>query len=116
MSRLTDRRRAKADPILRRYRTQLHSTGKIEACELEIELRECLNLGYQGLKGIIEDLAKQKDYVYLAAYYMENSNAGAGVVNEFQDDLARLYGIKWYHSPERDKKRKLFWRKLKAQR
>jgi hypothetical protein len=114
MYRLTDRRKAKALPILQKYKTKLDSSGSINEVGFEKELCECWNVGYREIKDLIEDLAKCKEYIYLAAYYMENSNAGAGVVTEFQSVLAKLYGIKWYsHNAETLAARKSFWAKHK---
>jgi hypothetical protein len=114
MYRLTERRKAKADPILEKYNAQLHADGAISAMAFEKELCACWNVGYQSLKDIIKDLSKLDEYVYLAAYYMEHSNSGVGVVCEFQPVLAKLYGIKWYHGPDMKTAQKAFWAKMKT--
>jgi hypothetical protein len=116
MYRLTERRFARAKPILDKYRERLHTAGDISAGELERELRDCWGVGYQALKGIIEDLAKRNHYRYLAAYYMEHSSA-PGVVSEFKPVLAKMYGIRSYgHSPDRESKREAFWQGMKSAR
>ncbi len=116
MAHLTERRFAKAKIILDRYRKQLHENGSIPTSLFEKELRECWNnMHYQALKGVMIDLAKQNRYRYLAAYYMDHSN-GAGVVVEFQRTLADLYGLDYYHSPERASKREAFWNKIKPKK
>jgi hypothetical protein len=69
-------------------------------------------VGYQELKQIIIDLSKRDHYRYLAAHYMENSNA-TGVVTEFQGELAAMYGIRsYYHAPDREEKQKAFWQTM----
>ena len=115
MARLTERRFEKAKAILDKYREDLHRTGSISAGILEKELRDCWDTGYQELKGIIIDLSKRDHYRYLAAYYMEHSNA-PGVVAEFKPVLAALYGIKYYDGPEREHGRKAFWAGLDGER
>lgn len=73
-----------------------------------------LSLGYLDFKGIIIDLSKRGEYRYVAAYCMEHSNA-PGVVSEFQGVLATLYGIEsYYHSPDREQKREIFWQTMKT--
>jgi hypothetical protein len=113
MYRLTEDRFEKAKPILERYRTQLHNRGKINARGLEKELRKCWDSGYQEVKDIVKRLSKTTRYRYLAAYYMEHSETG-GVVTEFWPTLSELYGIDYYQSPMREKKREAFWKKLRA--
>jgi hypothetical protein len=102
MYKLTERRFAKAKPILNRYRMQLHETGFASARGLEKELRDCWNIGYQELKDIIIALSKRPYYRYLAACYMEMGYPD--VVIEFQPVLADMYGSK----------RGDFWKGLKA--
>lgn len=115
MASLTPRRFEAARPILDKYREQLHRTGHVDAGDLEGELRKCWNIGYQELKDIIIDLAKRDEYRYLAAYYMEHSNA-PGVVTEFQGTLAALYGVEsYYHAPDREEKREAFWQTMKRE-
>jgi len=58
MATLTDARLAKAKSILESYRKKLHSTGRIEARQLEKELREAWDIGYQTFRTIIIDIAK----------------------------------------------------------
>ena len=115
MYRLTDKRLQKAKPILDEYMSRLQAAGKIDVMEFEVALRNCWRkIGYQELKGIFKDMAGRREYLYLAAYYMEHSNEGRVVV-EFQGFLASLYGVKWYrhNSPEINSKRKAFWEKMK---
>jgi len=116
MYRLTDRRRKKAQRILDAYKLKHDAGQPMSAKSFEKELRECWNIGYQELKDIIEDLSKIEEYTYLAAFYMENSNSGFGVVSEFKPVLAKLYGIKWYDAPERASARDQFWEKHCKQR
>ena len=111
MYRLTEKRFQKAKLILEKYRNQLHRTGQIEAGFFERELGQCWNLGYKALKGVMRDLLKEPRYRFLAAYYMEHSNA-PGVVMEFQNPLAGVYGISYYHSKDREKKKAAFWAKM----
>jgi hypothetical protein len=111
MYRLTDKRKEKAMPILQKYKTELDAGGKINVIKFENELCACWNTGKKEIKDIIEDLSKCKEYNYLAAFYMENSNTGVGVVDEFKPVLAKLYGIKDFYCPEKLKARKAFWAK-----
>lgn len=114
MYRLTERRLKKVEPILEKYRAEIHKTDYMTALVFERELRDCLNMGYQALKGIAKDLAKIERYKYLAARYMEKSGAGSGVVGEFQKPLAKLYGIVHYDPPKlREAARKIFWKGMK---
>ena len=113
MYRLTERRLAKAEPILQEYRAKLHTEGAINAHGFEMELRQCWGIGYQELKSIIEDLSKIDDYVFLAAYYMEHSSA-PGVVMEFKRSLARLYGIDHFDASDRKAKREAFWQRMES--
>jgi hypothetical protein len=113
MYRLTERRFAKAKPILDKYRKQVHDAGRGAASGLERELRECWDIGYQELKDIIIDLSKRPHYRYLAASYMESGYPS--VVSEFHRVLADMYGIKsFHHSAERESKREEFWSALKT--
>lgn len=115
MYRLTELRLKKAETILEKYRAQLHKTNSIVALVFERELRDCWKLGYQEMKGIAKELARIKRYKYLAAYYMENSGSGTSVVGEFQQPLARLYGIPRYDNRElRKAAREIFWKGMKG--
>jgi len=110
MYRVTPRRLAKAQPILDRHRAQLHRTGVTDAHALEMALRDCWNVGYQEMKDLATDLLKQEHYRFLAAYYMENSNGSRqAVASEFKGDLAKLYGVRWYHAEDCEAKREDFW-------
>ncbi len=108
MASLTPRRFEKAEPILKKYREQLHRTGDTSACDLEVELRACWNLGYQELKEIFIELSKRDYYKYLAAHYMDHP-VGPGVVMEFQGTLAKLYGMKSYNPDPDCEERRAFW-------
>ncbi len=110
MYRVTPRRLAKAQPILDAFAVQLHGKRAIDVTRFEMELRECWDVGYREMKDLAEDLLKMRRYRFLAAYYMENSNGSRDrVAAEFKEVLAKLYGIDWYESPERETKRKAFW-------
>lgn len=111
MHRLTERRFAKAKPILDHYRKQLHATGSVSTNDLEMELRKCWDTGYRELKGIFIDLSKRPHYRYLAARYMESGCPG--VVCEFQQTLADMYGIPYFDHPDREQRKGSFWRKMK---
>lgn len=109
MYRLTDRRHSQARDALERYRHELHDNRYINCDRLEEELRELWHIGYQELKDIFEDMLRRfPQYEHLAAYYMENVNP-TGVVSEFQDPLAKLYGIDWYYAANREAKRDEYW-------
>lgn len=108
MYRLTDLRFAKAEEILERHLAHIHAGHHIDALGMEMELRECWNIGYQELKPIMEQLMARSRYTLLAASYMENSNGGQ-VVCEFQAPLAKLYGANYYAASDYDQKRDQFW-------
>jgi hypothetical protein len=110
MYKVTERRLAKAEPILEEFRTILHSKGKINAREFEMKLRECWNVGYGEMKSLAEDLSTIERYRFLAVYYMEYSNGSRDVVaSEFKEVLAKIYKIDYYHHPELSVKRDAFW-------
>ncbi|MGA2221868.1 MAG: hypothetical protein ABSH21_08845 [Verrucomicrobiia bacterium] len=111
---LTERRLEKAKPILEKYRTQLHGSGRIVAGWLEQELKDCWGCSYKGLKTIFIQLSKITRYRYLAAYYMKKD--APAIVEEFKPVLAGLYGIDDYDSPDRERKQKAFWQEFKALR
>jgi hypothetical protein len=113
MYRLTRRRQEKAQAILNKYRIQLQDEGVVRVEAFEMDLRACWKVGYQELKGIIIDLSKLNPYRYLAAYYMENSNAGIGIVTEFKRHLDHLYGFDRNEGEDQAKKRESFWAGLK---
>ena len=79
------------------------------AGQLERELRDLWGIGYQELKDIIIDMVKKDQFPEVAAYYMEHSNSGVGVVSEFKRPLSKLYGIPYFHHADREKKRQEFW-------
>lgn len=107
MGRLTEARFQAAKPILDRYRDQLLRTRRLDAGQLEQELKAVWKQHYQGLKPLMIDLSKRPGYVHLAARYMEGGSPG--VVSEFQGPLAELYGITHYHADDREVKRREFW-------
>ena len=114
MYRLTDRRHEKARDVLERYRHLLHDHRSLDCHQFEHELRELWDIGYQELKDIFEDLLRRfPQYEHLAAYYMEHINP-TGVVVEFQEPLAKLYGAEWYHASDREEKRDSYWERTFA--
>ncbi len=108
MYRLTTRRLQKAKDVLEKYRTLLRAKLAFDAGQLEHELRQCWDLGYQELKDIMADMLRHERYRHVAIYYMEHSNC-TGVVSEFQSPLAKVYGIRGYFDPDRQKKQQEFW-------
>ncbi len=110
MYRLTERRKVKAREVLDKYTRELHDTRGITAGQLEHELRQLWVLGYQNLKDIMIDiLSNHSEYAHLAAYYMEHSNT-PGVVSEFHQPLAQLYGLtSWYYDDQKETKRAAYW-------
>ncbi len=114
MYRLTERRKSKAREVLDRYTRQLHDSRAIPSDLLERDLRQLWGIGYQELKDVMIDiLSNHPEYAHLAAYYMEHSN-GQAVVSEFQGPLARLYGLSWYHDPNRASNRDTYWERVFA--
>ena len=108
--RLTARRKQRAADILDHHTKVLHDTRYINVSRLEHALRERWNIGYQSLKGIMIDMANNHpEYSHLAAYYMEHSNP-TGVVSEFQQPLADLFGLtSWDFDDSKEGKRKEYW-------
>jgi hypothetical protein len=114
MYRLTERRLMLAQPILEKHRGDLYNHQRFDCSTFEHQLRQCWNVGYQELKDIMQDLLKRERYRYVAAYYMEHSNAPV-VVMEFQIPLAKEYGIRNYHGNDREDKRRAYWERFQAQ-
>jgi|LGOV01.1.fsa_nt_gb HJR/Mrr/RecB family endonuclease len=110
MYHLTEHKKIKARDVLDRYTRHLHDHRSMDAGGLERELRQLWGLGYQTLKDIMIDiLSNHQEYAHLAAYYMEHSNA-PGVVSEFLQPLANLYGLtSWYYDDEKEAKRDAYW-------
>jgi HJR/Mrr/RecB family endonuclease len=110
MHRLTERRKKQAREVLDRYTRQLHNSRNFVAAQLEHELRDLWGLGYRSLKGIMIDMvSNHPEYAHLAAYYMEHSGA-PGVVSEFQEPLAKLYGLRsWRYDGDKESKRTAYW-------
>jgi len=114
MYKLSDERFEKAKPILEKYRAQLHTTGRFNAEGLEKELRQCWKPGSREVKDVVMRLSKTDRYKYLAAYYMEHSDAGKKPLIEFWPTLSVLYGAEYYQSLMRVRKQKAFWSRLKT--
>lgn len=110
MYKLTDRRLEVAEQILEKYRSHLIEGHRFSAPSLEHELRAVwTNVGYQEIKGIMIDMFKNHErFKYVAAFYMENSNA-TGVVSEFKSTLAKAYGVRSFHSSDAEKGKEEFW-------
>ena len=112
MYRLTEKRLARAEGILEKYRAELFAKRSFSAESFERELRELWKVGYQQMKSIARDMLNKERYREVAAYYMEHSNPGTGVAAEFRLPLASLYGIRSYHAPEREQMRTKFWARV----
>ena len=110
MYKLTDKRFKRAEPVLERYRKQLLEKQRFHATALERELRDLWDIGYQELKSIMIDLLRKEKFMLVAAYYMENTNA-PGVVSEFKNTLAELYGIRLFDSSECADAQRQFWQR-----
>jgi hypothetical protein len=106
---LTDKRLEEAKPILEKYRDELFRSRSFNSRSLEDELRKLWKIGYQALKEPMCELVEKKDrYREVAAYYMEQPT-GPGVVEEFKQTLADLYGIRVYNDPTREQMREKYW-------
>ena len=115
MYRLTDRRLAKAEHLLEKYRSELSEHGRFNVTVMDRELKELWDIGYQELKGVIIDMYKNRErYQYVAVYYMEHSN-DTGVAGEFRPSLADAYGLKHYRNDAIDASRTLFWENANAE-
>jgi hypothetical protein len=108
MYKLTDRRFAKAKPILDMYRERMLKHRSIDSRALERELRDLWDTGYQEIKDIMLQLLKLYSYRLIAAYYMEETN-GTGIVSEFQQPLADFYGVRQIGGKDFKETRKKFW-------
>ena len=115
MSRLTERRLEKALPILERYRDELRKTGSIEPIIMERELAECWKSDYKGMKDIFIDMSFDDDFKYIAIYYMQHQ--APDVVREFQDRLASVYGLSYWHfnAELRECAARIFWDEFKRE-
>ena len=109
MYRLTERRFAAAEEILEVHRERLEAKHSISCHSFEMELRECWKLGYQEIKDIMNQLIKMPRFRLLAGYYMQFSGS-PGVVSEFQNSLAALYGLKWWNDPSQRERVAEFWK------
>jgi hypothetical protein len=110
MYKLTERRLAKAVDILNAAAADLANKKHINTSTLEMQLRDCWDLGYQELKDIFCQMLKMDEYQNLAAFYMQFSNT-TGVVSEFQMPLCDFYGI---DQVPRDISFQQFWKLLTA--
>ena len=106
---LTEARMKLVRPVLERYRQSLIETKAFEPGDLEKELKDVLATGYREVRSIILQVFNRHErYRYVAAFYMEHISANV-VPFEFQDALAKAYGIQAYNSPELDDAAKAFW-------
>lgn len=105
---LTERRMRKICATLSEFNARLERHQWIDCHDFELVLRRLLNTGYREIKDVMRQLVKQEQYARLAAYYMQFSNA-PGPVAEFQEPLARLYGVRHYGSPEFASARDEYW-------
>jgi len=116
MTRLTDRRRKKAESILERYRVELYAEGSVDPRAFDRELTRCLKLHYVEMKDIFQDLAKIERYRPLAAYYMQHSNSGMPV-QEYWSALEKVYGSRIGDQQSvRKEKQDEYWRNFEAER
>jgi hypothetical protein len=122
MYKLTDRRFDATKRIFEKYRQELFANHEFDAHTFERELRGVLDTGYQELKDVMMeivrktrlDLPRKTDrYRELAVYYMEHIN-GPGVVSEFQQPLADVFGVTYFHAPDVAQKRDGYWKNVFA--
>lgn len=107
---LTEKRLEEAKPILNEFRDRLHSEGSIDALDFERRLIEGLGCGKVDFKEVSKQLLKTDEYLYLAAYHMENSNGPRDLVAlEFKTSLAKIYGVDIYGSEGMEEARERFW-------
>lgn len=107
------RRIAKAEPLLETFRTKLHRSGAYSCHEFETEVGKCWRCGFQIMKSRVMDLSKHPRYVFLAAYYMENSNGSRRfVASEFKSTLAKLYGVSSYENARMKTAREALWKTM----
>ena len=91
MYKLTQRREAKALPILEGAYASLASHGRFDVHALERELRECWNVGYHELYQILEDSFRNDRWLYVSVYYMERVHLS--LTTELRHALAKAYGV-----------------------
>ena len=91
MYKLTQRREAKALPILEGAYASLVSNGRFDVHALERELRACWNVGYHELYQILEDSFRNDRWLYVSVYYMERIQPA--LTMELLHALAKAYGV-----------------------
>ncbi len=104
---LTEARLQKVKSILDWYGIDVGRTGVMDCEEFEKELKFALKIGNLEFRAILLDMAKLKEYLPLAALYMERGYPA--IAAEFQATLAGLYGVSDFHAENRVEKRKAFW-------
>lgn len=92
MYKLTQRREAKALPILDGAYASLANRGRFDVHALERELRECWNVGYHELYQILEDSFRNDRWRYVSVYYMERVQPA--LTMELRHALTKAYGVR----------------------
>ncbi|QDV62187.1 restriction endonuclease [Crateriforma conspicua] len=115
MYRLTEKRKREAQTVFDKYTRDLHDHRWINTTRLEAELRSIWDLGYQEIKDVMIDMAEHHtELTHLSAFFMEHNNP-MGVVSEFQETLARLYGLSgWNTDSNQESARKAYWERAFA--
>lgn len=111
MYKLNEKRSAIVKPILERYREQLFSHGSFDPGGLQRELRDALGCGYLEVRSIaMQLLKKQPRFKNVIAFYMAFGGA-PGVISQFKPLLAKVYGMRYYDSPDRPTVEERYWSK-----
>ena len=66
----------------------------------------------------MEDMLKHDRYRYVAVYYMQHCNHAGGlkmVISEFQEPLAKVWGLKWCPHDDKNPAVVAFWEKFKQE-
>lgn len=113
MANVTALRLEKVAPILERYREELKSNHCFDASELEREIRETLDFGYQSIKTFMPGLCKYPEHLHVAVYFMQNMNS-TGPSSQHKHAIAKAIGVRAYGSKELEEAEQSFWSKFFA--
>ena len=111
MYRLTEKRLRSAMAVFEECRQRLFAEHSFDALILERHLKTAWGIGYQELKDVMQDMLRNARFREVAVFYMEHSNT-PGVVSEFKEPLARVYGISHYDAKDREARRKAYWEEV----
>jgi hypothetical protein len=109
MFKLTEKRFAKVESSLERYRSKLVEKGDFDPSSLEKELKDLLSTGYKEVQDLCKDIVKRYPRFRLVAIRVLEFEGGTGVDAIVQGTLAKAYGISNFNSDERAAAKEAFW-------